>query len=317
MLKRFAQQDISKIKTKDFLQYRDWVRQQDNSLKPATINHIASVVAKVLRTANHEGAIDDIPAIPRVKRKDNPRPSFKFDPLVSKEKDEYKLLLKTAREMADQKVRVRDTVVTDELRDFIIFMTHSFLRPTESEVYALTHKDVVVASDPKRLVLTIAKGKTGYRAANTMEAAASVYDRIKARNPNRKPEDYLFLPQYKNRSTAKRIVQRQFNALLEKCGLKQDYASKSDHTVYSLRHTAICMRLVLSHGEVNIFNLAKNAGTSVDQIERFYARNLPLGAEMARNLQSFGKKQAKAKAKPEPRSLSKPKPRQTIAPQKT
>jgi hypothetical protein len=34
--------------------------------------------------------------------------------------------------------------------------------------------------------------------------------------------------------------------------------------------------------------LAENAGTSVEQIERFYVRNLPLNAEMARNLQSFG-----------------------------
>jgi hypothetical protein len=41
-------------------------------------------------------------------------------------------------------------------------------------------------------------------------------------------------------------------------------------------------------GKVNIFNLAKNAGTSVDQIERFYARNLPLSREMAINFQSFG-----------------------------
>ena len=48
------------------------------------------------------------------------------------------------------------------------------------------------------------------------------------------------------------------------------------------------MRIILSEGQVNIFNLAKNAGTSVEQIERFYARNLPLSAEMARNLQSFG-----------------------------
>ena len=39
---------------------------------------------------------------------------------------------------------------------------------------------------------------------------------------------------------------------------------------------------------MNIFNLAKNAGTSVNQIERFYARNLPLSREMAMNLQSFG-----------------------------
>ena len=35
---------------------------------------------------------------------------------------------------------------------------------------------------------------------------------------------------------------------------------------------------------------AKNAGTSVEQIERFYARNLPLSKEMAKNLQSFGER---------------------------
>ena len=45
---------------------------------------------------------------------------------------------------------------------------------------------------------------------------------------------------------------------------------------------------LLSHGKVNIFNLAKNAGTSVEQIERFYAKHLPLSREMAKNLQSFG-----------------------------
>ena len=61
-----------------------------------------------------------------------------------------------------------------------------------------------------------------------------------------------------------------------------------ERTIYSVRHTAICMRIILSQGRVNIFNLAKNAGTSVEQIERFYARNLPLSPELAKNLQSFG-----------------------------
>jgi hypothetical protein len=32
----------------------------------------------------------------------------------------------------------------------------------------------------------------------------------------------------------------------------------------------------------------KNASISVDQIERFYARNLPLSKEIAINLQRFG-----------------------------
>jgi hypothetical protein len=48
------------------------------------------------------------------------------------------------------------------------------------------------------------------------------------------------------------------------------------------------MRIVNSHGQVNIFTLAKNAGTSVDQIERFYAKHLPMGKELWANLQSFG-----------------------------
>ena len=30
-----------------------------------------------------------------------------------------------------------------------------------------------------------------------------------------------------------------------------------------------------AHGQSNVFNLAKNAGTSVEQMGRLYARNLP------------------------------------------
>ena len=111
---------------------------------------------------------------------------------------------------------------------------------------------------------------------------------MKSRHNGFSIDDFIFLPRYENCSTPKQIIQRQFNALLQRCQLKEDRYSNSVHTVYSLRHAAICMRIILSQGEVNIFNLAKNAGTSVDQIERFYARHLPLSREMAINLQSFG-----------------------------
>jgi hypothetical protein len=75
---------------------------------------------------------------------------------------------------------------------------------------------------------------------------------------------------------------------MEETGLKIDTVLQTERTIYSLRHTAICMRLVLSEGKVNIYTLAKNAGTSVEQIERFYARNLPISAELVKNLQSYG-----------------------------
>ena len=289
-VKHLGHRDVREIQTRDYLSYMSWVREQDPSLSTGTLNHIAVVFRKVMNLVQADGLIDVVPATPREKREDNPRSFFRFSPLVEKDQDEYKLLIDTASHMATEHVRVRETIVTEELRDFILFMTHSFLRPTESEIYALTHRDIAIADNPKRLIITIRKGKTGHRISNTMPAGVSVYDRIKRRHEGCGLDDFLFLPHYKNRSHAKRIIQRQFNALLERCNLKQDRYSDSVHTVYSLRHTAICMRLILSEGKVNIFNLAKNAGTSVDQIERFYARNLRLSAEMARNLHSFGEK---------------------------
>ena len=121
-----------------------------------------------------------------------------------------------------------------------------------------------------------------------MPGAVAVYERIRKRYPDAHDQDYIFLPQYRNRVTASKIFQRQFKELMARASIETDLITGKKHTIYSLRHTAICMRLILSEGKVNIFNLAKNAGTSVDQIERFYARNLPLSREMAINLQSFG-----------------------------
>jgi hypothetical protein len=107
-------------------------------------------------------------------------------------------------------------------------------------------------------------------------------------HPGKVGEDYIFLPHYKNRITAGKIIQRQFKELMSRAGVEIDIQTGKKHSIYSLRHTAICMRIVNSQGQVNIFTLAKNAGTSVDQIERFYARHLPISPELWRNLQSFG-----------------------------
>jgi hypothetical protein len=130
-----------------------------------------------------------------------------------------------------------------------------------------------------------------------MPECVSIHKRIKARYPDAKPSDYLFYPAYPNRTTAARNVVRQFNEVMKRAGIKDDTQPGLKYSIYSLRHTAICMRLILSHGKVNIFNLAKNAGTSVEQIERFYAKKLPLSPELAKNLQVFGGMEVEEKPK--------------------
>ena len=288
LLDYFGDMDVRKVKSMHFQEYLGWLQKKRPALAASTKNTLNATFRNVMKMAVDEGAIDAVPSTPRSKLKDNPRPFFRFHPLVSKEEDAYQALLTAAKQMAEDKVIVRGVPVTDELYDLLLFLSHSFVRPLTTELYAIRHSDVTVADDPKRLVVTVRDGKTGYRAANTMPAAVSVYERIQQRNPNADGEDYIFLPEYLNRTTAAKIIQRQFGELMDRSGLKVDKSTGKTHTLYSLRHTAICMRIINSEGQVNIFNLAKNAGTSVDQIERFYARFLPLSKEMARNLQSFG-----------------------------
>jgi hypothetical protein len=289
LIKRFGDRDVRSVTTGDFRSYMDYLDEMNPEWAPSTKNTILATFRNVLKVAREDSVIDGVPDTPRSRQRDNPRPFFRFHPLVPKKKDAYKKVLEIAQKMADDEEVIRWIPVTDEFYDLILFVTHTFVRPIASELYALRHRDITIAENPRRLILNIRDGKTGYRVSNSMPAAVSVYERIKVRYPkNSKPTDFLFLPDYPNRSTASRIIQRQFKRLMELAELEVDQYTGQKHSLYSLRHTAICMRIILSEGQVNIFNLAKNAGTSVDQIERFYARNLPLSAELAKNLQSFG-----------------------------
>ena len=237
------------------------------------------VIKKVLGVAYEHDAIDSIPPSPEITRKDNPRPSFT--------ESEYKLLLKSTRQVVQEGVKVRGISLTMEMYYFIVFMTHSFLRPTESEVFALRHRDITVKDNPRRLEIRV-YGKTGYRVAMTTKYAPVFYDHLQTKiYPDRKPDDYVFFPDYPNRSTALRNVNRQFNYLLERSELKMT-PDGTLRSPYALRHYSLQTRLRKSKGKVNIYTLAKVAGTSVEQLERFYLKNMEFGDEIAENLQSFG-----------------------------
>jgi hypothetical protein len=290
LLAEFGHKDVREIATKDFTAFIRRIMERRKDLSSSTHNQMRTVFRKVMKVALLEGAIQFIPDAPKLNHsRHNSRTFFRFHPIVSKEKDEYQALIETAQIMKEEGVEVRGIPVTDELRDIILFTVHSFVRPTISELYAIKHADVTIAKNPRRLLLTIRKGKTGHRIIDTMPAAVSVYERITKRNENyRNQDDYIFLPQYRNRETAKRVVMRQFNELLDRTHLKTDVFTGQTHSMYSLRHTCLCMRLVLSEGKVNLFALAKNSGTSVEMLQNFYLRNLPNTSELARNLQSFG-----------------------------
>ena len=295
LVRHFATRDVRELKTRDWQLFIEKITAKRPDLSSSTRNTLMAAFRNVMKVVRDDGLVDVVPDTPRVTVKDNPRPFFRFHPLVTKDQDEYKKLLAGAKKLAADGVAVRGIAVTEELYDLILFTVHSFVRPMTTELYALKHNDVSIqertdddGTKRKWLLLTVRNGKTGMRMAHILEGAVAPYKRLCERYPEATGEDYLFLPHYENRATAARVFARQFNKLMEETELKKDAVLQTDRTIYSLRHTAICMRLVLSEGKVNIFTLAKNAGTSVNQIERFYTRNLPISAELVKNLQSFG-----------------------------
>ena len=61
-----------------------------------------------------------------------------------------------------------------------------------------------------------------------------------------------------------------FTRILAELGLKFD-RKRHPRTLYSLRHTYICFRLIEG---ADIYMLAKNCRTSVERIEKYYAAHI-------------------------------------------
>ena len=106
----------------------------------------------------------------------------------------------------------------------------------------------------------------------TLQPAVRIYQQIvkhRSITGQATPDDYLFLPQHKDRDYALKILSVMFSWLLNELGLKQG-AHGTNRTLYCLRHSAITFRLLYGSG-IDLLTLARNARTSVDMIQRFYA----------------------------------------------
>ena len=243
----------------------------ERKLKPSSIKVHLVVIHKILSLALREGIVDRLPPMPKVKMVDSPRGWFSTD--------EYEILKKSARKLAEEEHVIRYHTITDEMYLLILFMVNTFLRP--SDIKNLKNRNIqIVKGEHNYLRIQTDSSKTTNNAVVSMEAAVGIYkDLLKHhKSLDRKTgvEDYVFFPHLPNREFALQTMRRQFDEILSACNLKKS-ATGEPRTLYSLRHTAIMFRLTLGD-HIDLLSLARNARTSVEMIERFYAR--PLQAEM-------------------------------------
>lgn len=249
---------------------QEYERLHSNTLK-LHLSHLK----QIFKHGAKLGVIQSLPVFPSFKTVDEPRTGFN--------KSEYTKLHSTLRNRIGFKQVITDTngklirnvELSQELYDLIIFMTNSFIRPTDIKVLRHIHIAEVNQNNNLYLRLTHPRTKSHSQPVITLEQAVVVYKNIVARqkkNQEYQSNGFLFMPKYDNRTYALRQLQRQFDLLLDITNLKKDSNGKN-RVLYSLRHTAITFRM-LEADNLDLLTLSKNARTSNEMLSRFYLKYL-------------------------------------------
>ena len=292
----FGSKDITKITSSDIRNFFDYINEgRDKPYTHSSMNKFNVIIKKIMSLGVEGGVIKTVPSftieLNKTQNRDNPRISFT--------EKEYKLFLDTLKKCIEKDEFIKGNQITLEHYYLVVFQVSTFLRPTHSELFGLRYKDISIneSKDVKSLKLRVV-GKTGFRVVDSMSYAVDYLEKLKELNPDYKEDDFLFFPHYKNRTTAIRSWGMIFTHITEKCNLKYvDFEMinqngsietiKQPRTPYSLRHYSLQIRLIKSKGKINVYLFARNAGTSVEQLERFYLKHLDTNDVIVKNLQSF------------------------------
>jgi integrase len=242
-----------------------------------TIAQYLVLLRKVVMHGVHTGVLLAAPAFPKVKVRSQPRGSFSVA--------EYRTIIGTARSLRGHAHPVLDElsagerfwiarellVMPDELPWLIRWMVNTFVRP--SDIKLMKHKHIeVVRSKHVYLRMNLPETKRHSQPIVSLRPAVRVYECLLAyrrEHGHGEPDDYIFMPHLKNREHALAVLNFFFHWVLEKAGLAKGPLGQS-RTLYCLRHTAITLRLLYGQG-IDMLTLARNARTSVNMVERFYA----------------------------------------------
>jgi hypothetical protein len=245
-----------------------------------TIAQYLQTVRLAFKFALINEIIDRIPPFPKIKVDSQPRGGFTVA--------EYRRLLRCAKQLAQAPhekkqathrdraggIFTKTDVVPKEMAWVIGFMVNSFLRP--SDLKFVQHKHVeIVRGEHLYLRLTLPETKRHKAQIVTLRPAVRIYQSLSLyaqKQGYAKADDFLFLPHIDDRDAAGIVLSQNFNKVLEATNLKIGEIGQM-RSLYSLRHTAIMFRLLYGEG-IDLLTLARNARTSVQMIEQFYASKL-------------------------------------------
>ena len=279
ILPYFGDMSMDQIGYKELSAFMEMMSNRD--LTATTVHQHMVAIRKVFAHAHGNGIISTVPKFPVIKVADKPRGSFSVK--------EYRDLVRLARQRigepvppvfskkyrSSSEILERYGLINVDLHWLIRFMVNGFMRP--SDIKFIKHKHVtIVRGKHIYLRLNLPETKKHDKPIVTLQPAVFVYERLLAKqiaDGYGRPDDYLFLPSMQDRKWLLVAYGWQFMYLQSLAGIAGNAANGQTRTIYSLRHTAMTFRLLYG-GKIDLLTLARNARTSVEMIERFYASNL-------------------------------------------
>ena len=170
-----------------------------------------------------------------------------------------------------------------EIHDCVMFIYGSFLRAgsefTEMRFKDISIEDVII--DGKRIKTLqlrpiASKVKTYDYDTYSMPFCVSLFKDAMIRNENYKPDNFVFFnhsyPTYKRRNTFGKWLSDKFREVLEFTNTRHDPKTGQTMSLRCLRNTALTRRRESSNS--NPFDIASNARTSTDMLNKFYNRQV-------------------------------------------
>jgi integrase len=218
-----------------------------------------------------------LPALQNDGKKSEPRPAFT--------KSEYKSLTSFMVKWCKTGHMQKTKDMRELLRDYVLILANTGMRHG-TEALNLKWKDIQwITTDGERYLQFTVNGKTGERTLIARHNVQDYLERLQLRNEKvkklsfdavlkKRVDDFVF--KLRDGETS-RHLNGTFRHLMRDSGLN---ANGKNKTLYSLRHTYA--HLALLDGEMDVYELSKQMGTSVPMIEKYYGHITP--AHIARKV---------------------------------
>lgn len=262
-LSYFATKKLDELTNKDFAEYWDWRRTNYVKKPPTegTLRREKTSIIPLFKFAKQRGYINTVPEIEAPRHKSQRRSTFTAD--------EWQILYTQARSWvkeAEHLATWRDRFIGQQ---YFLILANTGLRVGEARNLRWSDLRTINIDSSSQLIAWV-KGKTGAREVVFQPGADAyvkrLYDlRFKELNEKPDPNSYVF-----THKDGRRILsfKKSFSSLMKYAGLEA-VRNGMTRTIYSLRHFYATQRL---ENETSPFLLAKQMGTSIEMLEKFYGQ---------------------------------------------